>query len=99
MGGGIEAVTSEADGHPAWLLIDSVADGTTPAWRSLDSGLPQAITIRLNPPRALERIVLYNASDEPRETWPRQVEVAIDRGFRDILVGYTANNCLQKSRT
>ena len=80
MGGTIEAVTSEADGHPARLLIDSVADGTTPAWRSSDSGLPQEITIRLNPPRTLERVVLYNASDEPPDTWPRQVEIAIDRG-------------------
>ena len=24
--------------------------------------------------------MLYNASDEPPDTWPRQVEIAIDRG-------------------
>ncbi len=80
VGGSIESVTSEADGHPASLLIDSVVDGTTPAWRSAESGLPQDITIRLNPPRALERVVLYNASDEPLDTWPRQIEIAIERG-------------------
>ncbi|MYD95488.1 MAG: discoidin domain-containing protein [Chloroflexi bacterium] len=80
IGGRIESVTSEAEGHPASLLIDSVVDGTTPAWRSADSGLPQDITIQLNPPRALERIVFYNASEEPLDTWPRQVEIAIDRG-------------------
>ena len=80
MGGRIESVTSEADGHPARLLVDSVVDGTTPAWRSADSGLPQDITIRLNPPRGLERIVLYNGSDEPLDTWPRWVEIAIDSG-------------------
>ena len=80
LGGHIESVTSEADGHPASLLIDSVIDGTTPAWRSSDSGLPQDITIRLNPPRVLERVVLYNADHEPLETWPRWVEIAIDSG-------------------
>lgn len=80
IGGRIELVTSEAEGHPASLLIDSVVDGTTPAWRSADSGLPQDITIRLNPPRALERIVFYNASEEPLDTWPRWVEIAIDSG-------------------
>ena len=80
IGGRIESVTSEAEGHPATLLVDSVVDGTTPAWRSSDSGLPQDITIRLNPPRALERIVLYNASEEPLDTWPRWVEIAIDSG-------------------
>ena len=80
MGGRIESVTSQAEGHPARLLIDSVVDGTTPAWRSADSRLPQDITIRLNPPRALERVVFYNASGEPLESWPRQVEIAIDRG-------------------
>ena len=80
IGGSVEAVTSEANGHPATLLIDSVVDGATPAWRSSDSGLPQDITIRLNPPRALERVVLYNASDEPLESWPRRVEIAIDSG-------------------
>ena len=80
MGGRIESVTSEAEGHPASLLIDSVVDGTTPAWRSADSRLPQDITIRLNPPRALERVVFYNASGEPLDTWPRQVEIAIERG-------------------
>ena len=80
IGGSIESVTSEADGHPASLLIDSVIDGTTPAWRSADSGLPQDITIRLNPPRALERIVFYNAGSEPLDSWPRWVEVAIDGG-------------------
>ena len=80
IGGSIESVTSEADGHPASLLIDSVADGSTPAWRSSEPGLPQDITIRLNPPRALERVVLYNASDEPPDTWPRLVEIAIDSG-------------------
>ena len=62
------------------LLIDSVVDGTTPAWRSADYRLPQDITIRLNPPRALERVVFYNASGEPLESWPRQVEIAIERG-------------------
>ncbi|MYA59976.1 MAG: hypothetical protein F4X40_05380 [Chloroflexi bacterium] len=80
IGGRIESVSSEADGHPASLLIDSVVDGTTPAWRSADSGLPQDITIRLSPPRALERIVFYNASEEPLDTWPRWVELAINRG-------------------
>ncbi len=80
MGGHIEAVTSQAEGHPASLLIDSVVDGSTPAWRSADSRLPQDITIRLNPPRALERVVFYNASEEPLESWPRQVEIAIERG-------------------
>ena len=80
MGGRIESVTSEAAGHPASLLIDSVVDGTTPAWRSSESDLPQDITIRLNPPRALERVVFYNASEEPLESWPRQVEIAIERG-------------------
>lgn len=80
MGGRIESVTSEAEGHPASLLIDSVVDGTTPAWRSSGSDLPQDITIRLNPPRALERIVFYNASEEPLESWPRWVEIAIDSG-------------------
>ena len=80
IGGRIESVTSEADGHPARLLIDSVVDGTTPAWRSSDSGLPQDITIRLNPPRALEQVVLYNASEEPLDSWPRWVEIAIDSG-------------------
>ena len=79
-GGSIASVTSEADGHPVSLLIDSVVDGTTPAWRSSDSGLPQDITIRLNPPRALERVVFYNASDEPLDAWPRRVEIAIDSG-------------------
>ena len=79
-GGSIASVTSEADGHPASLLIDSVVDGTTPAWRSSDSELPQDITIRLNPPRALERVVFYNASNEPLDTWPRWVEIAIDSG-------------------
>lgn len=79
IGGSIESVTSEADGHPASLLIDSVVDGTTRAWRSTDAGLPQDITIRLNPARALERVVLYNASEEPLDTWPRQVEIAIER--------------------
>ena len=80
IGGSIESVTSEADGHPASLLIDSVIDGTTPAWRSADSGLPQDITIRLNPPRVLERVVFYNAESEPLDSWPRWVEVAIDGG-------------------
>lgn len=80
IGGRIESVTSEAEGHPASLLIDSVVDGTTPAWRSSGSDLPQDITIRLNPPRALERVVFYNASEEPLDTWPRWVEIAIDRG-------------------
>lgn len=80
IGGSTESVTSEADGHPASLLIDSVVDGTTPAWRSLNAELPQDITIRLNPPRVLERVVLYNASEEPLETWPRWVEIAINRG-------------------
>jgi len=80
IGGRIESVTSEAEGHPAWLLSDSVVDGTTPAWRSSDSDLPQDITIRLNPPRALERVVLYNASEEPLESWPRWVEIAIASG-------------------
>lgn len=79
IGGRIESVTSEAKGHPAALLIDSVVDGTTPAWRSSGSDLPQDITIRLNPPRALERIVFYNAGEEPLDTWPRWVEIAIDR--------------------
>ena len=80
IGGSIESVTSEADGHPASLLIDSVIDGTTAAWRSADSGLPQDITIRLNPPRVLERIVFYGATEEPLDTWPRWVEIAIDGG-------------------
>lgn len=80
IGGHIESVTSEAEGHPARLLIDSVVDGTTPAWQSAYSSLPQDITIRLNPPRALERIVFYNASEEPLDSWPRWVEVAIDSG-------------------
>lgn len=80
VGGRIEAVTSEAAGHPATLLIDSVVDGTTPAWRSADAGLPQDITIRLNPARALERVAFYNASTEPLESWPRRVEIAIDSG-------------------
>ncbi|MCY3959996.1 MAG: hypothetical protein OXG65_17125 [Chloroflexi bacterium] len=80
MGGRIESVTSEAEGHPASLLIDSVVDGTTPAWRSADSSLPQDLTIRLNPPRALERIVFYNSDEEPLESWPRWVEIAIEQG-------------------
>ena len=80
IGGRIESVTSEADAHPATLLIDSVVDGTTPAWRSADAGLPQDITIRLSPPRALERIVFYNASEEPLDTWPRWVEIALESG-------------------
>lgn len=80
IGGSIESVTSEAEGHPALLLIDSVVDGTTPAWRSADSGMPQDITIRLNPPRALERVVFYNAGEEPLDTWPRWVEIAINPG-------------------
>ena len=79
LGGRIESVTSEAEGYPASLLIDSVVDGTTPAWRSADTGLPQDLRIRLNPPRMLERIVFYNASAEPLESWPRQVEIAIER--------------------
>ena len=79
IGGRIESVTSEAEGHPAALLIDSVVDGTTPAWRSADSALPQDITIRLSPPRALERIVFYNASEEPLESWPRWVEIAVNQ--------------------
>lgn len=79
IGGRIESVTSEAEGHPARLLSDSVIDGTTPAWRSANSGLPQDITIRLNPPRTLERIVFYNAAQEPLDTWPRWVEIAIER--------------------
>ncbi|MDE2869188.1 MAG: hypothetical protein OXR64_11930 [Chloroflexota bacterium] len=80
IGGRIESVTSEAEGHPARLLIDSVVDGTTPAWRSSDTEFPQDITIRLNPPRALERVVFYNASEEPLESWPRWVEIAIAGG-------------------
>ncbi|MCY3896323.1 MAG: hypothetical protein OXG17_07630 [Chloroflexi bacterium] len=83
IGGRIESVTSQAEGHPASLLIDSVVDGTTPAWRSSDSSLPQDITIRLNPPRGLERVVFYNATDEPLDTWPRWVEIAIDSGSGD----------------
>ena len=80
IGGHIESVTSEAVGHPASLLVDSVVDGSTPAWRSEDSGFPQDIVIRLNPPRSLARAVLYNASEEPVESWPRQVEIAIGNG-------------------
>lgn len=80
IGGHIESVTSEATGHPASLLIDSVIDRTTPAWRSEGPGLPQDIVIRLNPPRSLARVVLYNASEEPVESWPRQVEIAIGNG-------------------
>lgn len=41
--------------------------------------MPQDITIRLNPPRALERVVFYNAGEEPLESWPRWVEIAIER--------------------
>lgn len=80
IGGHIESVTSEAVGHPALLLVDSVVDGSTPAWRSEDPGFPQDIVIRLNPPRSLARAVLYNASEEPAESWPRHIEIAIDSG-------------------
>lgn len=77
LNGRVVSATSEQPDHPARRLIDEYAGPAFPGWRSADATFPQEIIFETGQPTRIEKLTLQLQPDEPPDTAPREIEVAV----------------------